>query len=255
MSGPPRRPGAPSVLLFEPSDFARAAASHITAAVGETVRVRGRCALALTGGSTPRPVYDLMAVPPIAETIPWDCVDIYFGDERCVPPDNPASNYRMAHEALLRHVPVPQGSVHRMEGERLDREAAALDYARLLPTRLDVLLLGMGEDGHTASLFPESTAVRETVRRVVPAMGPEPFPYRLTITPPVIDDAVAVIVMVTGSEKADAVARALNVSHSPEEFPIQFALRGTWLIDHPAARGLRGHATALEMPDDAGKAR
>jgi 6-phosphogluconolactonase len=242
------------VLLFEPSDFARAAAAHITAAVEAAVRLRERCAFALTGGSTPRPVYELMAVPPISESIPWDRVDIYFSDERCVPPDHPASNYRMAHDALLRHVPVPHASVHRMEGEQPVREAAARDYARLLPTRLDVLLLGMGEDGHTASLFPDSPAARERARRVVPATGPEPFPFRLTITPPVIEDAETVIVMVTGGNKADAVARALEGSHSPEEFPIQLALRGTWLIDRPAARNLRAHPTALVAPDDTGRA-
>jgi 6-phosphogluconolactonase len=196
-----------------------------------------------------------MAVPPIAASVPWDLVDIYFGDERCVPPDDPASNYRMAHDALLRHVPVPTSSVHRMEGERTDREAAARDYARLLPTRLDVLLLGMGEDGHTASLFPYSTAVRERERRVVAATGPDPYPSRLTITPPVIGEAETVIVMVTGSAKADAVARALEGSYSPEAFPIQLAVRGTWLIDHPAAHKLRGHGAALTRHDITGTAR
>ncbi len=255
MSGPPRLPRAERVHLFEPADFARAAANHIAVAVEATVGARGRCSLGLTGGSTPRPVYEVMAVPPIAASVPWDLVDIYFGDERCVPLDDPASNYRMAHDTLLRHVPVPNNSVHRMEGERTDRKAAARDYARLLPTRVDVLLLGMGEDGHTASLFPHSPALRERERRVVAATGPDPYPSRLTITPPVIGEAETVIVMVTGSAKADAVARALEGSYSPKAFPIQLAVRGTWLIDHPAARKLRGHGAALTGHDVTGTAR
>ncbi|HUF30060.1 MAG TPA: 6-phosphogluconolactonase [Gemmatimonadaceae bacterium] len=244
MSGPYHRPRADRVLVCEASDFAGAAARHVASVVQGAVRARGRCALALTGGSTPRPIYELMAVPPIVGSISWDRVDIYFGDERCVPPDDQASNYRMAHEALLQHVLTPGTSVHRMEGERTDREAAARDYARLLPARLDVLLLGMGEDGHTASLFPHSPALRESARKVVPASGPEPEPLRLTITPPVIADAETVIVVVAGSAKAGAVALALEGPYQPEQLPIQFALSGTWFVDHPAAGALRGHSLA-----------
>lgn len=255
MSGPTHRPRAESVLICEPSAFARAAANHVAAEVKAAVGARGRCALALTGGSTPRPVYELMAEAPIAASIPWHLVDIYFGDERCVPPGDPASNYRMAYDALLRHVPIPNSAVHRMEGERADRESAARDYARLLPARLDVLLLGMGEDGHTASLFPDSTAVRERERRVVTATGPEPYPSRLTITPPVIRQAETVIVMVTGGAKADAVARALEGSYSPESLPIQLAIGGTWLIDHPAAHKLSGRGATLARHDITGTAR
>jgi 6-phosphogluconolactonase len=142
-----------------------------------------------------------------------------------------------------------------MEGERTNREESARDYARLLPSRLDVLLLGMGEDGHTASLFPFSPGVRERERRVVAATGPAPYPLRLTITPPVISEAETVIVMVTGSAKANAVARALEGSYSPEAFPIQLAIRGTWLIDYPAAHKLRGHGAAHTTQDITGTAR
>ena len=185
-------------------------------------------------------MYERMALPPLAGRVAWERVAVYFGDERCVPPDDPESNYRMAHEALLQHVPIPSTSVHRMEGERTDRDAAARDYERLLPPRLDLLLLGMGEDGHTASLFPHSPALAERARRVVPVSRPAPSRPRLTITPPVIHAADTVIVVVAGAEKAATVARALEGPYVPDELPIQLALRGTWLIDHAAAHGLRG---------------
>jgi 6-phosphogluconolactonase len=232
------RPGG--VLRYEPAVFPHAAAVRIAAVIADTIHRRGRCTVALTGGATPRPVYEQMAASPLAERVAWELVTIYFGDERCVPPDHEESNFRMAHEALLGQVPIPSASVHRMEGERTDRSAAARDYERLLPTELDVLLLGMGEDGHTASLFPHSPALAERTRRVVAVHRPAPPPPRLTITPPVIDAADVVIVLVAGVEKAATLARALEGAYAPRELPIQLALRGTWLIDQEAARGLHG---------------
>src|SRR5215831_5336093 len=113
----------------------------------EAGRARGRFDMALNGGNTPRPVYEALA----QKRLPWPQMHFWFGDERCVPPDHPDSNYRMAHEALLAHVPAV---VHRMEAERADREAAAAEYAAALPEVLDLIHLGMGEDLHTASLFP-----------------------------------------------------------------------------------------------------
>ena len=192
---------------------------------------RGHCAIALAGGRTPRPIYERMARSPLAARIAWNRLAIYFGDERCVPPDDPESNFRRVHEILIRHVPIPSNSVHRMEGERADTDAAARDYERLLPARLDLLLLGMGEDGHTASLFPHSPALAERTRRVVAVNRPHPSPQRLTITPAVIRAADAVIVLVAGAEKAATVARALQGAFMPDELPIQLALSGTWLVD------------------------
>lgn len=231
------RPGG--VLRYEPAVFPDAAAVRITAVIADTIHRRGRCTVALTGGATPRPVYERMATSPLAERVAWELVTIYFGDERCVPPDHEESNFRMAHEALLGQVPIPSASVHRMACERPDHAAAARAYERLLPAELDVLLLGMGEDGHTASLFPHSPALAERTRRVVAVHRPAP-PPRLTITPPVIDAADVVIVLVTGVEKAATLARALEGAYAPRELPIQLALRGTWLIDQEAARGLHG---------------
>jgi 6-phosphogluconolactonase len=181
-----------------------------------------------------------LAEPPFADRVPWDRTLVFFGDERCVPPDHPESNYRMAHEVLLRHVPVPSASVHRMKGERADSDAAARDYERHLPAALDLLLLGMGEDGHTASLFPHSPALAERTRRVVPVTHPAGSSRRLTITPQVIEAADTVIVLVAGADKAATVARALEGSYVPDELPVQLARSATWFIDSAAARLLHG---------------
>jgi 6-phosphogluconolactonase len=225
--------------VYGSAHFAALAAEHVTAAVVASLETQGRCALALTGGATPRPVYELMAASPLSNRVAWDHVTIYFGDERCVPPDDPRSNFRMADESLLSRVPIPRASIQRMEGERTDYDAAAADYARRLPDELDVLLLGVGEDGHTASLFPRSPALRETLRRVVPARSPAPPAMRLTITPPVIRAARAIIVLARGRTKAAPIARAVEAPWSPEEVPSQLARGGTWLLDRAAAAELQ----------------
>ena len=155
--------------------------------------------MCLAGGRTPEPVYRELAS---ASSIDWTRVDVFFGDERAVPPDHPDSNYLMVHRVLLSRVPVPAGQVHRMEAERSDQEAAAREYERSLPPQLDILVLGMGPDGHTASLFPGSAALDEHQRLVVPVIGAKPPPQRLTITPPVIEAARRVAVIATGGDKA-----------------------------------------------------
>jgi 6-phosphogluconolactonase len=220
--------------------LADAAARRIIGLVANTIARRGGCTLALAGGATPRPVYGCMAIAPLVDEVAWDRVTVYFGDERCVSPEAKESNYRMAREALLRHEPVRRATVHRMQGERADPDAAAQDYERRLPAALDLLLLGMGEDGHTASLFPRSPAVAERVRRVVAVTRPTPQRPRLTITPRVIDAASNVIVLLSGADKAATVAKALEGPHVPDRLPIQLALRGTWLMDDAAARELEG---------------
>ena len=200
----------------------------MTLAVAE----RGRCAMALTGGTTPAPVYRALALLP---DIPWSAVDLFFGDERAVPPDDPESNYRMVAETLLATAPIPPGQVHRMVAERADLAAAAAAYAQLLPPSLDILLLGMGPEGHTASLFPGSPALAETLRTVVPVHGPKPPPVRLTITPPVIASARSIYLLITGSGKAAMVAQAIEGSQDWNAMPVQLARRGTWLLDDAAA--------------------
>jgi 6-phosphogluconolactonase len=173
-----------------------------------------------------------------ASSIDWQRVDVFFGDERAVPPDHPDSNYLMVYRALLSRVPVPAGQVHRMKAELSDREAAAREYERSLPPRLDILVLGMGADGHTASLFPGSAALDERHRMVVPVVGPKPPAERLTITPPVIEAARRVAVMAIGGGKAAMVARAIEGPLAPKEVPVQLARRGSWFLDQAAASSL-----------------
>jgi len=219
--------------------WAESAGVRIAEALARAAETRDRVTLALAGGSSPAPVYRWLAA---AGGVPWDRVEIFFGDERCVPPDHPDSNYRMARETLLDPLGLTDAQVHRMKAEAGDLDAAAKQYQGLLPDRLGVLLLGVGPDGHTASLFPGSPALGETVLRVVPSRAPTGR-FRLTVTPPVVEAAEEIYVLARGSAKADAVARALEGEWSPVECPAQLARRGVWLLDPHAASRLRarGH--------------
>jgi 6-phosphogluconolactonase len=236
-------PPAPLQIIVEAAPrFAGAAAEWIAAVVEADIREHGRCAMALSGGATPRLIYERLARDPLALRISWRDVEIFFGDERAVPPGDPASNYGMAAASLLGRVPIPPVRVHRMEAERADRDEAARDYERILPERFDLLLLGMGADGHTASLFPGSVTLDERTRRVMPVTGPSPPAERLTITPPVIAAARRVAVLVAGADKAATAARALQGPVRPRELPVQLALGGTWFLDRDAAAGLKSAA-------------
>ena len=235
--------GPEQVIVADNPALSQRAADWLIARISQAMRARGRCSLALAGGSTPRPIYADFGAR-AKGVIPWDKVDIYFGDERAVAPDHTDSNYRMAQEALLSHLPLGGQQVHRMEAERSDRERAADEYAALLPARLDVLILGMGPDGHTASLFPGSPALSEATRLVVPVIGPKPPPERLTITPPVIERARSIAVVATGRDKAGVAAQALEGGASPRDIPISLARRGTWFLDVAAASLLKGTGSA-----------
>lgn len=212
--------------------WAESAAARIADALAGALAHGTRASLVLAGGSTPRPVYMRLAD---AGAIAWGQVEIFFGDERCVPPDHADSNYRMAEEALLDRLPTSPGRVCRIEGERRDRAAAAADYAVVLPAEPSVLLLGIGSDGHTASLFPGSPALHERKRRVVSVTVPATQPDRITITPPVLEEGREVFVLARGKAKAEAVARALEGPFDPEVCPAQLARHGTWLLDSQAA--------------------
>jgi 6-phosphogluconolactonase len=224
-------------VVPDPEQLARPAAEWLEAEILASIRARGRCALALAGGRTPEPVYRELAQ---AADVDWSRVSVFFGDERAVPPDDAESNYRMVRAALLSRVPIPAARVHRMEAERADRDLAAREYERLLPAALDILVLGVGPDGHTASLFPGSAALDERRRLVVPVVGTKPPAERLTSTPPVIDAAQRVAVLVTGADKAAVVARALEGPLAPREVPAQLARRGAWFVDRAAAGRLAG---------------
>ena len=216
--------------VVEPEAFADAAAEWILEKIDAVLADSERCHLMLAGGTTPLPVYDRLAAH---SDIPWRRISVYFGDERCVPPLTPENN---AHTVLARLFPrgVPEGvTVHRMCGEE-NPDLAAEEYETQLPERVDILLLGMGEDGHTASIFPGSAALDEERRRVMPVIGSKPPLQRLTITPPVIRGARHLLVMVKGEDKADAVRWALG----DRSVPATLAACGDWLLDQLAARTL-----------------
>lgn len=207
--------------------------------------------MALSGGSTPRNLYALLANDrALRVAVPWEKTHFFWGDERHVPPDHADSNYRMAHEAMLSKVPVPPANVHRIQGEQWDAGQAAEAYERTLREYFriaagqfpcfDLVLLGMGPDGHTASLFPGTTALREQVH-LVTANWVEKFnAYRITLTPPVLNRAACVLFLVSGEEKAETLRAVLQGEEQPDRFPAQLIhpTGGSlvWLVDRAAAR-------------------
>jgi 6-phosphogluconolactonase len=207
----------PGVLVLPtPAEVFDAAARRFVAAVGEALTARGVAHVALAGGSTPAGLYERLATPEHAARVDWRKVHVWWGDERAVPPDDPASNYRMARDILLSRVPVEPAQVHRMAADPNALDASALRYEKELDValaagpagRLDLVLLGVGEDGHTASLFPNAPALAVRDRRVVAVTGAPNWP-RLTLTLPVLNGARHVHVLATGAAKARAVSRAL----------------------------------------------
>ncbi len=219
--------------VVETAHLPMQAAEKLADVLCDAVRTGGRACIALAGGTTPRAVHEALATLP---DIPWDRIHVFFGDERCVPREHPDSNYRMAKESLLDRVPIPSSQIHRPDGERRDRDAAARAYEAILPAAFDLVVLGIGEDGHTASLFPGSPALNERERRCIPVIGPKPPPERLTLTPPVLEAARAVIVLAVGAGKAEATARALEGAWDPLGTPAQLVRKASWYVDPPAAK-------------------
>jgi 6-phosphogluconolactonase len=215
------------LAVYPDADSAvRAAADLFTALAPGTV--------ALAGGSTPRALYELLASDDYRDRSDWHDLEVYFGDERAVPPDHPDSNYGMADRALLSHVPLAEDAVHRIEGEADPLEAAAERYAMALPDHLDLVLLGMGPDGHTASLFPGQEALEERNRRVMATTAADGTP-RITLTYPAIDAARHVVFLVTGESKREA----LDAIRRGEDLPAG-RVRPTdgdviWIVDRAAA--------------------
>ncbi len=216
------------------ADFATDAARTILDLGRTAIIERGLFRLGLAGGDTPRIVYAAMAEG--GADFPWAKTQITFGDERCVPPEDKDSNYRMARESLLSAAPIAQGNVFRMHGE-IDPAAAAAEYeAKLAAVAMrcgearyvhDVLLLGLGPDGHTASLFPGSPALDESTRNVIPVIGPKPPPQRLTMTFPLINAARRVIFLVKDAGKAQVVA---EVQAGDPRHPASRVTSATWLL-------------------------
>jgi 6-phosphogluconolactonase len=223
----------PEVSVIAADELASRAAEKIAATLSKVTEAQERACLALAGGTTPRRVHEALAA---RTDVPWPKIHFYFGDERCVAPDHPDSNYRMAKESLFDRVALSPSQIHRPAAELADRDAAARAYEALLPARLDLIILGIGEDGHTASLFPGSPALNERERRYIPVVGPKPPPERLTLTPPALETAGALLMLATGAGKAEAVARALEGAWDPQGTPSQLARRGLWFVDPEAAR-------------------
>lgn len=236
--------GAGEVLVFpEVDDLAEAAADRFAALASAAVAERGRFSVALAGGSTPEPVYARLAEEPLDQEIDWTRVEVFWGDERCVPPDHPDSNYRMARQVLLRHVSVPDENVHRIKGELAPEEAAVAYRLELQKTlsgdgRFDLILLGMGADGHTASLFPGTEAVNDRERSVVPVYVAKADSWRVTLTLPVINAAREVMFLVVGERKASALAMVRAGQPLPAAMVRPVHGRLTWLIDRDAAAWL-----------------
>jgi 6-phosphogluconolactonase len=223
------------VVVKDRAELRRAAAEVLAKKIHASVRARGRCTIALSGGSTPGPVYEEIGDSDLARILPWSQLEIYFADERAVPIDDVESNYRLVKETLLRSHPDVLGQVFRMPADATDRDQAAKRYARRLPDPLDLLVLGMGPDGHTASLFPRSTALDEKEQLVVAVTAPKPPAERMTITPPVIEHARSIVVIASGAEKARMLALALNGEFDPKSVPAQLLRRATWVVDQAAA--------------------
>ena len=245
-------------IYASPGDLARAAAALFAERAAGAVSARGRFTAALSGGRTPEALYTLLAKAPFASQIPWARVHLFWGDERCVPPDHGESNYRLARERLLDHVPVPPENVYRIRGEMDPVDAAAL-YEGLLHDffgqhgepcpAFDVVLLGLGEDGHTASLFPGSPALRESLRRVSAQYVDAQKGWRITLTPPAINAARLAVFVVSGKGKAAAVREVLEGPFQPGTLPAQ-AVRPSsgelrWMLDRDAAQLLKPRGGGL----------
>ncbi|MEM7165201.1 MAG: 6-phosphogluconolactonase [Planctomycetota bacterium] len=236
----------------EPAQLFRAAAQRISELATVAIAERGRFLLALSGGSTPRALFDVLALAPFRDGIDWDCVEFFWGDERAVAPDHPDSNFQMANEALLQPLQIAPERIHRMVGEHADPGTAARDYARTIatvagpgsdaPPRLDLILLGLGDDAHTASLFPGTAALAETESWVVANDVPQLDTTRLTMTFPLINAAREVLFLATGAKKTEAIAAVWNDHGANADAATTPAGRVrphdgqlTWFVDRAAA--------------------
>lgn len=238
----------PEIQVYPDGDhLARAAAELVARTASRAVRGHGRFDWCLSGGSTPRRCYELLAMPERSQMIDWAHVHIFWGDERCVPPTEPQSNYGMAKEALLSQVPIPSENIHRIEAE-LDPAEAASRYAALLKEQLgqrggfDLALLGIGEDGHTASLFPGLPAVRETGNWVVAEFVIHLDMWRISLTPGVFNRSATVAFLAEGANKAEIVAKVIEGPKEVDKLPAQVIDpkdgQVIWLLDRSAAAQL-----------------
>jgi 6-phosphogluconolactonase len=238
-------------VVSDPPALFQAAANEFASRAIANVKAAGRFTVALAGGSTPKSFYSLLASND-RDRLPWDKMFFFWGDERHVPPDHPESNYRMAFEALLSKVPVPAGNVFRIPAENPDANRAAEAYEQTLRNffqppagtfpRFDLILLGMGPDGHAASLFPESKALHERSRLVVANWVEKFKTHRITLTLPVLNQAATVMFVVSGQDKAAALKEVFEGTQPPDLYPSKLIhpTNGNliWLVDQAAASAL-----------------
>jgi 6-phosphogluconolactonase len=239
-------PDTQVVVLEGPEEVAARAAAEFEAAANGAVRAGGRCSVALSGGSTPRAMFEHLTLPEFRDAIDWAGVHVFWSDERCVPPDDPASNFGMAKRTLLDRVPIAAENIHRVKGE-LEPAAAADDYVKQMknffagPPAFDVVYLGLGPDGHTASLFPGTDALGIVdspcvATRVDTGVA---SPWRVTLTYPAINAARRVIFLVVGEDKAAILKETLSGPREPRRLPAQSVAPTNgavvWLVDAAAA--------------------
>lgn len=245
-------------IYHDPGELALKAARRFARLADQYVIGCGKFTVALSGGSTPRAMLSLLAAGPFVDTVPWESTYFFWGDERCVPPDHPDSNYRMATEALLSKAPVPPENIFRIPAEMSDPALAAEEYATTLTRfflaggnrsgtaplsnfpRFDLVFLGMGPDGHTASLFPHTPALQASEQIVVANYVEKLKSFRITLTAATINNARNVTFLVAGGDKADALRNVLEGPHQHELYPSQLIhpANGTllWMVDKAAAQ-------------------
>jgi len=256
-----QKPGGQVRIYPNPEELALKAARLFARLADQYVVGCGRLTVALSGGSTPKAMLSLLAADPFIDTVPWSSIYFFWGDERCVPPDHPDSNYRMSGETLLSKVPVPPANVFRIPAENPNPELAAEEYGATLtrffrsspgatrsaPTaplsnlpRFDLVFLGMGPDGHTASLFPGTTALQAGDQIVVANYVEKFKAFRITLTAATINNARNVTFLAAGADKAETLKNVLEGSYQPELYPSQLIRPRNgallWMVDEAAAR-------------------
>lgn len=235
-------------VLEDAAALAEAAAEEVVRAAGEAVENHGRFTIALSGGSTPEALYQRLASDDFRDRLPWNAIHLFWGDERHVPPGHPESNFRMVREAMLDLVPVPPENVHRIRAEE-EAERAAEEYEVEMRSffalasgewpRFDLVLMGLGPDSHTASLFPGSPAITENERLVVAPWVEAHHTFRVTLTPPVFNHAAELLFLVSGEKKAPAVHAVIEGERDPMRYPAQIVEGNVvWMVDRAAARDL-----------------
>lgn len=237
-------------VAADEASLAREVAAEIAGLCQEAIARSGECSFVLSGGSTPKRLFTELASEAWRDRLPWNAIKLFWGDERHVAPDHPDSNYRMAKDALIAKVPVPLTTVYRVKSELPDAKDAAQDYENIIRSvyrleplqtpRFDIVLLGLGNDGHTASLFPHTQALHERERLVVSNWVPKLATDRITMTVPVFNHAATVIFLVSGAGKAEILRTVLEGERDPDQFPAQLIQpnqgRIVWAIDRVAAR-------------------